>query len=260
MLHQDDMPVGPNISNDNEHFFQSDADLIAAKNRALKKAAFGTAGAPITMASKVLSLTLLPGQSEATAFVGESGFSLAQLNLESRSRERDLKGHAGPVTCVLYLNSPKGATLLTASWDKTIRHWDASTGKTLQVLKGHLDFVKSLAVRVGSGDKVTLFSGSTDATIREWDLETGRSVATLKGHRRGVESILLDPSGTILFSASSDTTIRKWNAQTRQCLEVWEGHLTSIYSLSMNESYLFSGMFLCCVLLPYLTTLSKKNK
>lgn len=252
MLQDQKTPAGPNISTDNEHFFQTDADLQAAKKRALKKSLFGQAGSPITMASKVLSMTLLPvtGQAEAqapVAFVGESGFSLAQLNLESRSRERELKGHAGPVTCVLYLSSPKGDdSIFTASWDKTIRQWDATTGKTVQVLKGHSDFVKSLAIRVGSDGKTTLFSGSTDATIREWDLETARCVATLKGHRRGVESILLDPSGTILFSGSSDTTIRRWNAQTRQCLEVWEGHLTSIYSLSMNESYLFSGMLLSC--------------
>ncbi|MGH6812924.1 MAG: toll/interleukin-1 receptor domain-containing protein, partial [Methylocella sp.] len=56
--------------------------------------------------------------------------------------------------------SPDGARVLTGSWDKTARLWDAATGKEIRAFKGHEDFVFSVAfspdgarVLTGSGDK-----------------------------------------------------------------------------------------------------------
>ena len=33
--------------------------------------------------------------------------------------------------------SPDGTRIVTASWDKTARIWDAATGKEITVLRGH---------------------------------------------------------------------------------------------------------------------------
>jgi WD40 repeat protein len=48
-----------------------------------------------------------------------------------------LKGHSGSVSSVAF--SPDGKLVVSASYDKTIRLWDAVTGAALQTLKGHLD-------------------------------------------------------------------------------------------------------------------------
>jgi WD40 repeat protein len=52
------------------------------------------------------------------------------------------------------------------SHDKTIRVWDAYTGKLLTVLEGHTLPVYAVAISP-AGTKIV--SGSTDKTLRVWD-------------------------------------------------------------------------------------------
>ena len=52
-----------------------------------------------------------------------------------------LTGHDGKVMSAAY--SPDGARIVTASWDRTAKVWDAKTGQELTTLKGHEDRVMS---------------------------------------------------------------------------------------------------------------------
>ena len=49
--------------------------------------------------------------------------------------EHVLAGHSDAVVCASF--SPDGRRIVTASYDKTARTWDAETGRELAVLKGH---------------------------------------------------------------------------------------------------------------------------
>jgi WD40 repeat protein len=40
---------------------------------------------------------------------------------------------------------PNGKQVVSRSWDKTVRLWDAATGAALQTLKGHIDSFTSVA-------------------------------------------------------------------------------------------------------------------
>src|SRR5450432_495263 len=53
------------------------------------------------------------------------------------SAARVLSGHSGDVFSVAW--SPDGKQLASGSLDKTIRIWDAATGKSLETLNGHTD-------------------------------------------------------------------------------------------------------------------------
>jgi WD40 repeat protein len=76
--------------------------------------------------------------------------------------------------------SPDGAHIVSGSYDKTLRVWDAQTGKELAVLKGHSSYVYSVAF---SPDGAHIVSGSHDKTVRVWDAQTGkdRGVASEQG-------------------------------------------------------------------------------
>jgi WD40 repeat protein len=63
--------------------------------------------------------------------------------------------------------SPDGKTVLTGSWDKTARLWDATTGRPLGPPLTHQGGVEAVAF---SPDGKTVLTGSSDKTARLWDL------------------------------------------------------------------------------------------
>jgi WD40 repeat protein/serine/threonine protein kinase len=101
--------------------------------------------------------------------------------------------------------SPDGNFVAAPMNDRTVRLWEASTGRLLKVMRGHSDLVMDVAF---SPDGKQLASSSYDKTIRIWNLsaETHR---VLRGHTAAVNHVAwrgLDR----LVTTSEDGTLRLW--------------------------------------------------
>ncbi len=128
----------------------------------------------------------------------------------ARTSKLILQGHKGKVNSVAI--SSDGQLGLSGSDDHTVRLWDLSNGKCLQIWKGHSRTVGSVTF---SPDGRLAISSSEDQTIRIWDLISGRTVSILKGHNAGVRTlnVLETEGGGILISGDAEGKIFIWDIQ-----------------------------------------------
>jgi WD40 repeat protein len=105
-----------------------------------------------------------------------------------------LEGHSDIVWSVAF--SHDSTLLASASGDKTVKIWDASTGSLQQTLEGHSDTVRSVAF---SHDSTLLASASFDKTVKIWDASTGSCHQTVVVNT-DMTSLLCDNISSNLFT------------------------------------------------------------
>jgi WD40 repeat protein len=131
--------------------------------------------------------------------------------------------------------SADGRLLASGSADRTVRLWEASTGRLLATLHGHTGPVQGVAL---SADGRLLASGSEDGMVRLWEApfaevesnessarrtadsgessatppRGGQLPATLQGHIGPVYGVALSADGLLLASGGLDRTVRLWEA------------------------------------------------
>jgi WD40 repeat protein len=120
--------------------------------------------------------------------------------------------------------------LASGSDDKTVRVWDAATGKERMALRGHTSLVRGVAF---SPDGKRLASGGWDSTVRIWDTGTGKErLALAVPDERVVWAVAFSPDGrTLAGSCGWDTTVRLWDATTGKEVAILVGHTSPVNSV-----------------------------
>jgi WD40 repeat protein len=131
--------------------------------------------------------------------------------------------------------SPNGEMIVTGSYklvggasgnlpgDNAVRLWNRRTGEQIAELRGHKDWLQSVAfspngLRVisgGGGTPASYYKGvgewpGIDAVIRLWDVKAKTLLCELKGHGEPVVTLQFSPDGKFVLSGSVDRTARLW--------------------------------------------------
>ena len=145
---------------------------------------------------------------------------------------RTFDGHEAGLTCATISQDRQRA--LTASHDKTVRLWDMSTGKELQVLKGLANPVQALAF---SPDNKKVLTADGSPIARLWDLDNGKELAQL-ANPKPVVCLAYSPTGEEA-ACGTDPDLYLWNLNP-----VKKGQLYALGELPLSVAYSPNGAHL----------------
>jgi F-box and WD-40 domain protein CDC4 len=145
---------------------------------------------------------------------------------------RALTGHHHSVRAI----AAHGDTLISGSYDCSVRVWKISTGETVHRLQGHSQKVYSVVL---DHARKRCISGSMDNLVKVWSLETGACLFNLEGHTSLVG--LLDLSHERLVSAAADSTLCIWDPDNGQCKSTLRAHTGAITCFQHDGQKVISG-------------------
>jgi WD40 repeat protein len=118
-------------------------------------------------------------------------------------------GHEQAVRACDY--SPNGLYVISASYDGTLKLWDAETGEDLVTFRGHEGAVYDCAF---SPDGRLVVSAGQDRTVRIWDVTGRREPGIFRGHEYLVEACTFTFDGNQAISEDQDHVLKLWDVES----------------------------------------------
>ncbi|PON97901.1 Guanine nucleotide-binding protein, beta subunit [Trema orientale] len=140
---------------------------------------------------------LVSGSDDLTMFMWEPFISK-----EPKTR---MTGHQCEINQVCF--SPDGQWIASASFDKSVKLWNGTTGNFVATFRGHVGKVFQIS---WSADSRFLLSCSEDSTLKVWDVRSRKLKQDLPGHTSWVYVVDWSPDGQKVASGGEDRVLKLW--------------------------------------------------
>jgi hypothetical protein len=138
--------------------------------------------------------------------------------------------HEGVVRAASF-SSDGRPIVVTTSFDKTARVWDAESGKPVGEPMRHESAVYAASF---SPDGRRIVTASYDKTARVWDAESGKPVGEPIRHESYVYAASFSPDGRRIVTASFNKTARVWDAESGKPVGEPMRHEESVHAASFS--------------------------
>ena len=154
------------------------------------------------------------------------------LEVGSVPRGLDRELHTGVISSMCFSNDD--TTLVTSSWDHSVRLWNLNDGSLLRSLLGHGGEVWSVDF---SPDGTLVASGSKDGEVRIWPTKKGSDLSTIEGPWK---PLTFRPDGTSITAVNQSGVVSKIQLSTGQEIETLKvptssSGRTGRYSISVDH-------------------------
>lgn len=190
------------------HFTGKGQQLLLAFHKTLQLRAVPSLKARATKHEHKSPITSLAVSPDGKHALTTSRDHTARIwRLPSGQPQAVLKGHKDSVLGAAYL-SPH--MILTAGEDRTIRRWDAHSGKLLTTRRLNWSWATTATFSPGGTLLVTTHLG---AAADVWSPISGQFLYQLKGHKERINAVRFSHDSKFIATISLDNTIRLWDAR-----------------------------------------------
>ncbi|GAB5362922.1 hypothetical protein AAMO2058_000840100 [Amorphochlora amoebiformis] len=163
-------------------------------------------------------------------FIGDHDGNIRIINYSNGALMRDLDSHEGEVSDIVYAKLEGQSTILSASWDMTVKkHADRNVKRsTLRQMKRHSKDVTTITV---SRQLELIASGSADGTVKIYDFALAHELRLggRENRKCGLEDVgpvtcaKFLGSHPVLLVAANYGELTLWNLRGGVCKKVCEG-------------------------------------
>ncbi|XP_055363996.1 protein FAN isoform X2 [Betta splendens] len=175
-------------------------------------------------------------QDGAAVFSTSQDSTLKMFSRELKDFQRSMSFSNMALSSCLMLAD--GKTVACSSWDNNVYFYSVPYGRRQDTLMGHDDAVSEIR---WFDDR--LFTASWDSTVKVWQCASDGSSSHKRSefqllaeleHDAGVNTISLNPAGTLLVSGCKDGAVSIWDTSTHKVLQQIRCHTGTVHHTAFS--------------------------
>ena len=144
-----------------------------------------------------------------------------------------------PLSTVAF--STDGRFVAASGADAVVRVWDIQTKSEVRGLRGHTDWVTSVAF-TPDGRFLASVAAEKDNTVRVFELPALDTASAAGGHMLAVNAVAVSPNGKFVATAGTDQTIKIWDIATGKEVGTLIGNADTPFAITfMGNDHVVMG-------------------